>query len=99
MFNPRSPRSPTFSSVITSVTALAVLGVLAVHPGQDTAQPVVAASDSYDGFDTKAAEQLREDQCVAADALRNRCQWPDVLRGVVDERTACSAPAKAQGGD
>ncbi|MFF4499458.1 RICIN domain-containing protein [Streptomyces sp. NPDC001401] len=26
--------------------------------------------DSYDGYDTKAAEQLRADQCVAVDALR-----------------------------
>ncbi|MFJ5971702.1 RICIN domain-containing protein [Streptomyces sp. NPDC093060] len=26
--------------------------------------------DSYDGYDTKAAEQLRGDQCVAVDALR-----------------------------
>ncbi|WP_405878135.1 MULTISPECIES: RICIN domain-containing protein [unclassified Streptomyces] len=26
--------------------------------------------DSYDGYDTKAAEQLRGDQCLAADALR-----------------------------
>ncbi|MGW7237089.1 RICIN domain-containing protein [Streptomyces sp. NPDC054804] len=26
--------------------------------------------DSYDGYDTKAAEQLRGDQCVATDALR-----------------------------
>ncbi|WP_328358761.1 ricin-type beta-trefoil lectin domain protein [Streptomyces sp. NBC_00445] len=46
---------------------------MAVQPGQlgrGAEQPVAAASDSYDGFDTKAAEQLREDQCVAADALR-----------------------------
>jgi hypothetical protein len=52
---------------------LAVLGGLAVQPGQlgrDAGQRTAAASDSYDGFDTKAAEQLREDQCVAADALR-----------------------------
>lgn len=31
---------------------------------------MAAKSDSYDGFDTKAAEQLREDQCTAADVLR-----------------------------
>ncbi|MGI5426130.1 ricin-type beta-trefoil lectin domain protein [Streptomyces sp. CA-179760] len=55
---------------------MAVLGGLVVQPGGlggDAAQrtaPVAAAGDSYDGFDTKAAEQLREDQCVAVDALR-----------------------------
>ncbi|MFD3615212.1 ricin-type beta-trefoil lectin domain protein [Streptomyces sp. NPDC058676] len=27
-------------------------------------------ADSYDGFDTKAAEQLRQDQCLMADVLR-----------------------------
>ncbi|MFF8448026.1 RICIN domain-containing protein [Streptomyces leeuwenhoekii] len=27
-------------------------------------------ADSYDGFDAKAAEQLRQDQCLMADALR-----------------------------
>ncbi|WP_257004254.1 ricin-type beta-trefoil lectin domain protein, partial [Streptomyces sp. SA15] len=46
---------------------------MAVQPGQlgrDAAQRTAAASDSYDGYDTKAAEQLRDDQCVAADALR-----------------------------
>ncbi|MFD9793319.1 RICIN domain-containing protein [Streptomyces sp. NPDC059070] len=46
---------------------------LAVRP--DLAQPagrdgMSLVGDSYDGYDTKAAEQLREDQCVAADALR-----------------------------
>ncbi|MEU6098477.1 RICIN domain-containing protein [Streptomyces sp. NPDC047079] len=73
LFNPRSRTSAAFSSAVTSVAALAVLGGLAVQPGQlgrDAEQPVAATSDSYDGFDSKAAEQLREDQCVAADALR-----------------------------
>ncbi|MFK0117144.1 hypothetical protein [Streptomyces sp. NPDC090994] len=27
-------------------------------------------ADSYDGFDAEAAEQLRQDQCLMADALR-----------------------------
>ncbi|MFI6009829.1 ricin-type beta-trefoil lectin domain protein [Streptomyces sp. NPDC051243] len=73
LFNPRSRISATFTSAVTSVAALAVLGGLAVQPGplgRDDEQPVAATSDSYDGFDTKAAEQLREDQCVAVDALR-----------------------------
>lgn len=73
LFNPRSRTSATFTSAVTSVAVLAVLGGLAVQPGllgRDAAQPVAAAVDSYDGFDTKAAEQLREDQCVAVEALR-----------------------------
>lgn len=73
LFSPRSRTSTTLTSVVTSVAALAVLAGLAVQPGllgQDAAQPVAVAGDSYDGFDTKAAEQLREDQCVAVDALR-----------------------------
>ncbi|MFB9537253.1 MULTISPECIES: ricin-type beta-trefoil lectin domain protein [Streptomyces] len=56
---------------------MAALGGLVVQPGQQFGRgaeqrtaPVAAAGDSYDGFDTKAAEQLREDQCVAVDALR-----------------------------
>ncbi|WMD03372.1 RICIN domain-containing protein [Streptomyces sp. FXY-T5] len=55
---------------------MAVLGGLAVQPGllgrgvEERTAPVAASGDSYDGFDTKAAEQLREDQCVAVDALR-----------------------------
>ncbi|WP_371660783.1 ricin-type beta-trefoil lectin domain protein [Streptomyces sp. NBC_00280] len=55
------------------MAALAVLGGLAVQPdllGRDATQPVAATGDSYDGFDSKAAEQLREDQCVAAYGLR-----------------------------
>ncbi|NEC85157.1 virulence factor [Streptomyces sp. SID12501] len=38
--------------------------------GRDATQPVAATGDSYDGFDSKAAEQLRDDQCVAAYGLR-----------------------------
>ncbi|MGX5211702.1 ricin-type beta-trefoil lectin domain protein [Streptomyces violaceus] len=76
LFNPCSRRSTALSSAVTSVAALAVLGGLAVQPGllgrgaEERTAPVAASGDSYDGFDTKAAEQLREDQCVAVDALR-----------------------------
>jgi hypothetical protein len=73
LFDPRSRTSATFTSAVTSVAALAVLGGLAVQPGllgRDATQPVAATGDSYDGFDSKAAEQLREDQCVAAYGLR-----------------------------
>ncbi|MFF5962946.1 ricin-type beta-trefoil lectin domain protein [Streptomyces collinus] len=76
LFKPRSRTSAAFTSAVTSVAALAVLGGLAVQPGlpgrgaEQPIAPVAASGDSYDGFDTKAAEQLREDQCVAVDALR-----------------------------
>ncbi|WP_078941427.1 ricin-type beta-trefoil lectin domain protein [Streptomyces cellulosae] len=73
LFNPGSRTSAALTSAVTSVAALAVLGGLAVQPeslGRDAVQNTAAASDSYDGFDTEAAEQLRDDQCVAAYALR-----------------------------
>ncbi|UYQ61940.1 ricin-type beta-trefoil lectin domain protein [Streptomyces peucetius] len=52
---------------------MAVLGGLAVQPGQSggDAEPRMATvGDSYDGYDAKAAERLREDQCLAGEALR-----------------------------
>ncbi|GGW27185.1 ricin-type beta-trefoil lectin domain protein [Streptomyces xantholiticus] len=65
--------SATFTSAVTSVVAFAVLGGLAVQPGPlggDTEPRTVPAGDSYDGYDAKAAERLREDQCLAGEALR-----------------------------
>ncbi|MER6122227.1 polymorphic toxin type 27 domain-containing protein [Streptomyces sp. NPDC001795] len=57
---------------VVPVAALALLAGVAVHPeptaGRDPRTTPVA--DSYDGFDTKAAEQLRLDQCLMADGLR-----------------------------
>ncbi|WP_241757287.1 RICIN domain-containing protein [Streptomyces sp. WAC00263] len=55
--------------------AAAVLTGLAVQPGPldrnaGDVSPVADSGDSYDGFDAKAAEQLRQDQCLMADALR-----------------------------
>jgi hypothetical protein len=52
--------------------AVAVLSGLAVQPGllhrnTDATAPV---ADSYDGFDAKGAEQLRQDQCLMAGVLR-----------------------------
>ncbi|MGW2563217.1 RICIN domain-containing protein [Streptomyces sp. NPDC001514] len=73
LFNPRSRSSTPLTTAITSVAALAVLGGLAVQPelaGRNTEPRMATVSDSYDGYNTKAAEQLREDQCVAAEALR-----------------------------
>jgi hypothetical protein len=52
---------------------LAVLGGLAVQPGppaRSAELPVDLVADSYDGYDAKAAERLREDQCLAGEALR-----------------------------
>ncbi|MFD9488678.1 RICIN domain-containing protein [Streptomyces sp. NPDC059991] len=49
------------------VVGLAVRPDLARPSGRDEMSLV---GDSYDGYDTKTAGQLREDQCVAADALR-----------------------------
>ncbi|MFG2143633.1 RICIN domain-containing protein [Streptomyces sp. NPDC048696] len=49
------------------IVGLAVRPDLAGTSGRDDMGLV---GDSYDGYDTKTAEQLREDQCVAADALR-----------------------------
>ncbi|WP_343242847.1 ricin-type beta-trefoil lectin domain protein [Streptomyces sp. SID12501] len=73
LFGLRSRTSATLTSAVTSVAALAVLGGMVVQPGllgRDATQPVAATGDSYDGFDSKAAEQLRDDQCVAAYGLR-----------------------------
>ncbi|MGW0703441.1 ricin-type beta-trefoil lectin domain protein [Streptomyces sp. NPDC002867] len=52
---------------------MAVLGGLAVQPAplSPNAEPRIApARDSYEGYDAKAAAQLREDQCLAGEALR-----------------------------
>ncbi|MFE7778998.1 ricin-type beta-trefoil lectin domain protein [Streptomyces sp. NPDC057445] len=73
LFTPRIRLSATLTTTVTSVAALAVLGGVAVQPGalsQDAGERMAPVADSYDGYDTKAAERLREDQCVAAEALR-----------------------------
>ncbi|MER7107442.1 RICIN domain-containing protein, partial [Streptomyces sp. NPDC000229] len=72
LFNPRSRSSTSLTTAITSVVALGVLGGLAVRPdlaNRDAEPPMATVGDSYDGHNTKVAEQLREDQCVAAEAL------------------------------
>jgi hypothetical protein len=35
---------------------------------------MAAVGDSYDGYDAKAAERLREDPCLAGEALRTGTQ-------------------------
>ncbi|MEU2426088.1 ricin-type beta-trefoil lectin domain protein [Streptomyces sp. NPDC007851] len=54
-----------------AVLALAVLATVAGRPDphHDRAADLSPVADSYDGFDTKAAEQLRQDQCLMAGVL------------------------------
>ncbi|RSS41227.1 virulence factor [Streptomyces sp. WAC08241] len=76
MFVPRSrssgPLAGALTTAVTSAAALAVLTGLAVRPdlAVPDAVPAAATADSYDGYDAKAAQQLREDQCLAVDSLR-----------------------------
>ncbi|WP_188272740.1 RICIN domain-containing protein [Streptomyces sp. CBMA152] len=59
--------------IILLLTAVAMVVGLAVRPdlaGSSGRGGMSLVGDSYDGYDTKASEQLRGDQCVAADALR-----------------------------
>ncbi len=73
LFKPESRLSAAFTSTVTAAVALAVLGGLGAQPGvlpRDASERMAPVGDSYDGYDAKAAERLREDQCVAAEALR-----------------------------
>ncbi|WP_344074069.1 RICIN domain-containing protein [Streptomyces crystallinus] len=59
--------------IILLLTAVAMVVGLAVRPdlaGTAGRDDMGLVGDSYDGYDSKTAEQLREDQCVAAEALR-----------------------------
>ncbi|MGW2825072.1 ricin-type beta-trefoil lectin domain protein [Streptomyces sp. NPDC001443] len=65
-------RTGYLKRLVPSVLALAVLATVAgqpelTHNRDDDFSPV---ADSYDGFDAKAAEQLRQDQCLMSDVLR-----------------------------
>ncbi|MFH8420937.1 ricin-type beta-trefoil lectin domain protein [Streptomyces sp. NPDC018038] len=64
--------STSLTTAVTSAVALAVLGGTAVRtePALQNAQTAAATADSYDGYDVKAAERLREDQCMGTEALR-----------------------------
>ncbi|MFF4559458.1 RICIN domain-containing protein [Streptomyces sp. NPDC001435] len=57
---------------VVPLASLALLATVAVHPEPpaDRDPRTSPVADSYDGFDTKAAEQLRLDQCLMADGLR-----------------------------
>ncbi|KAB1141910.1 virulence factor [Streptomyces luteolifulvus] len=59
--------------LVPSVLALAVLTTIAGRPDvlpQDRDTDFTPVADSYDGFDAKAAEQLRQDQCLMSEVLR-----------------------------
>ncbi|GGL24911.1 hypothetical protein GCM10010095_07480 [Streptomyces anthocyanicus] len=54
-----------------TVIGAVVAGLIGPEPPSDGPLPGTSAvADSYDGFDTDAAEQLRQDQCLMAGALR-----------------------------
>ncbi|MFJ1974602.1 ricin-type beta-trefoil lectin domain protein [Streptomyces sp. NPDC087903] len=73
---PGSARSGPLTTLLTSAVAAALIGGLAVQPdllsryAADDMAPVADSGDSYDGFDAKAAEQLRQDQCLMTEVLR-----------------------------
>ncbi|MFF0965946.1 RICIN domain-containing protein [Streptomyces sp. NPDC003703] len=58
--------------VLPPLLALTVLATLGAGPDIDGPSFSGAApvADSYDGFDSQAAEQVRQDQCLVADAAR-----------------------------
>ncbi|MFF4491056.1 polymorphic toxin type 27 domain-containing protein [Streptomyces sp. NPDC001544] len=70
---PSPGRSGPLARIILLLTAVAVVVGLSVRPnlaGLPDHDDASLVGDSYDGYDTKSAEQLRGDQCVAVDALR-----------------------------
>ncbi|WP_406216663.1 ricin-type beta-trefoil lectin domain protein [Streptomyces canus] len=76
LFTHARPRSGLLTPVLTSVVAVALVGSVAVQSdlisqyAADDMASVADVGDSYDGFDAKAAEQLRQDQCLLGEALR-----------------------------
>ncbi|WP_030321165.1 RICIN domain-containing protein [Streptomyces sp. NRRL B-3229] len=76
LFTHARARSGLLTPLLTSAVAVALIGSVAVQPdlisryAADDMAPVADAGDSYDGFDAKAAEQLRQDQCLLGEALR-----------------------------
>ncbi|MFJ9154222.1 ricin-type beta-trefoil lectin domain protein [Streptomyces sp. NPDC102270] len=76
LFTRARTRSKLLTPLLTSAVAVGLIGSVAVQPelisryaAEDMAS-VADAGDSYDGFDAKAAEQLREDQCRLGEVLR-----------------------------
>ncbi|MEU9411527.1 ricin-type beta-trefoil lectin domain protein [Streptomyces sp. NPDC048281] len=69
---PPTRKAGRLKRLVPSVLALAVLATIAGRPDlpQHRATDFSPVADSYDGFDTQAAEQLRQDQCLMAEVLR-----------------------------
>ncbi|MFD9005192.1 ricin-type beta-trefoil lectin domain protein [Streptomyces sp. NPDC059582] len=69
---PSRRKSRFLNRLVPPVLALAVLATVAAQPDLPThhADDFSPVADSYDGFDAKSAEQLRQDQCLLAEALR-----------------------------
>ncbi|MER5599075.1 RICIN domain-containing protein [Streptomyces sp. NPDC002265] len=65
-------RTGYLTRLVPSVLALAVLATVAGHPelAPNRDNDFSPVADSYDGFDAKAAEQLRQDECLMSDVLR-----------------------------
>ncbi|MFI8075131.1 ricin-type beta-trefoil lectin domain protein [Streptomyces sp. NPDC086033] len=76
LFTRARTRSGLLTPLLTSAVAVGLIGSVAVQPSlisryaADDMASVADAGDSYDGFDAKAAEQLRQDQCLLGEALR-----------------------------
>ncbi|WP_239158311.1 ricin-type beta-trefoil lectin domain protein [Streptomyces sp. SID13726] len=76
LFTHARARSGLLTPLLTSAVAVALLGGIAVQPdllgryAADDMASVADTGDSYDGFDAKAAEQLRQDQCLLGETLR-----------------------------
>ncbi|MER7568412.1 ricin-type beta-trefoil lectin domain protein [Streptomyces sp. NPDC097941] len=76
LFTRARTRSRLLTPLLTSAVAVGLIGSVAVQPelisryAADDMASVADAGDSYDGFDAKAAEQLREDQCRLGEVLR-----------------------------
>jgi len=73
LFTHARARSGLLTPLLTSALGVALLGGLAVQPdllSRYAADDMATVADSYDGFDAKAAEQLRQDQCLMTETLR-----------------------------
>ncbi|MFJ6387694.1 ricin-type beta-trefoil lectin domain protein [Streptomyces sp. NPDC091972] len=79
LFTHARAHSGLLTPLLTSAVAVALIGSVAVQPdliSRYAAEDMAAAAatsdsgDSYEGFDAKAAEQLRQDQCLLGETLR-----------------------------
>ncbi|CAL9437935.1 hypothetical protein SUDANB140_02181 [Streptomyces sp. enrichment culture] len=67
----RRLRTASLPLLPLTVIGAVLAGLIGPEPTSDVPLPGAdAVADSYDGFDADAAEQLRQDQCLMAGALR-----------------------------